>query len=585
MRVCPVCQLKYSDEEPRCFVDGTMLEQLADPRIGSLLAGRYLIESKLGEGGMAIVYRARHQLVDRPVAIKVMNSHLVRDASLKERFRREAKTAAALAHPNIVEISDYGEDDEGTPYLVMELLDGSSLDALVERGPMPAPQVAALGAQIARGLARAHDFQVLHRDLKPENIFVARGPGGRLIPKILDFGIARSLHDQRLTSAGQIFGTPQYMAPERVTSIDAGPAADLYAIGVMLFEMVTGQLPFKSDDVTGFLIAHMQSPVPKPSDFVANVPRRLEELIVRLMAKNPDERPVDAHQVERELLALAPAEEVAELAMSATVVGTTQRHVAPTLPPTTLERWGSRAALFDEMLRRAFPQGGPPELAVSMLHEIRQTLLRTNEHRARGLAEQRKLEQMEQHAREGRQRLGHAMSTLGQDLSQARGAARNAELEVRPYLDAAQQWERAYREAHRRLLALGVLKEASVPEPSHVTALRDTADTLDRWLLAHGTSDKARAWVASKQGEVKDLEFQTEALRAQLEKLETQYENDRAQLEDFLRQNGRELEALDKRLTELGSGFVLPLRPRPELRDLFVRLEQEGGTPAAGLRR
>jgi len=583
MRVCPVCQLKYSDEEPRCFVDGAMLEQLADPRIGSLLAGRYLIESKLGEGGMAIVYRARHQLVDRPVAIKVMNSHLVRDASLKERFRREAKTAAALAHPNIVEISDYGEDEEGTPYLVMELLDGSSLDALVERGPMPAAQVAAIGAQIARGLARAHDFQVLHRDLKPENIFVARGPGGRLIPKILDFGIARSLHDQRLTSAGQIFGTPQYMAPERVTSIDAGPAADLYAIGVMLFEMVTGQLPFQSEDVTGFLIAHMQSPVPKPSDFVANVPRRLEELIVRLMAKNPDERPVDAHQVERELLALAPPEEVAELAV--TGLGPTQRHVAPTLPPTTLERWGSRAAVFEEMLRRAFPQGNPPELAVSMLNDIRQMLLRTNEHRARGLAEQRKLEHMEQHAREGRQRLGHAMSMLGQDLSQARGAARNAELEVRPYLDAAQQWERAYREAHRRLLALGVLTEASVPEPTQVTALRETADTLDRWLLAHGTSDKARAWVASKQGEVKDLEFQTEALRAQLEKLETQYENDRAQLEDFLRQNGRELETLDKRLTELGSGFVLPLRPRPELRDLFVRLEQEGGTPAAGLRR
>jgi len=316
---------------------------------------------------------------------------------------------------------------------------------------------------------------------------------------------------------------------------------------------------------------------------VANVPRRSGELFVRLMAKNPDERPADAHQVERELLALAPPDEVAELAV--TGLGPTQRHAAPTLPPTTLERWGSRAAVFEEMLRRAFPQGSPPELAVSMLNEIRQMLLRTNEHRARGLAEQRKLEHMEQHAREGRQRLGHAMSMLGQDLSQARGASRNAELEVRPYLDAALQWERAYRDAHRKMLMLGVLAEADAPQPTHVSALRETADTLDRWLLAHGTSEKARAWVASKQGEVKDLEFQTEALRAQLQKLETQYENDRAQLEDFLRQNGRELETLDKRLTELGSGFVLPLRPRPELRDLFARLEQEGGTPAAGLRR
>ncbi len=586
MRVCPQCQLKYSDDEPRCFVDGSVLEEMADPRIGTLLAGRYQLESKLGEGGMAIVYRARQQLVDRPVAIKVMNSHLARDAALKERFRREAKTAAAVAHPNIVEISDYGETDDGTPFLVMELLDGSSLDALVERGPMPAPQVAAIGAQIARGLARAHDFQVIHRDLKPENVFVARGPKGRMIPKILDFGIARSLHDQRLTSAGQIFGTPQYMAPERVTSIDAGPAADLYALGVMLFEMVTGQLPFQSQDVTGFLIAHMQQPIPKPSDYVANVPRRLEELIVRLMAKKPEDRPVDAHTVEKELLALAPPEEVAELPVSG--LGQTQRHAAPTLPPTTIERWASRAVVFEEMLRRAFPQGNPPELALSMLNEIRGTLVRTNEHRSRGLGEQRKLEQMEQQARDGRQRLGHAMSTLGQDLSQARGAARNADTEVRPYLDAAQLSERAYREGHRKMMSLGVMQEANAPQAAHVSALRETADALDRWLLAHGTSEKARAWVASKANEVRDLEFQTEALRAQLEKLETQFENDRGQLETFLRQNGRELEALDKRLTELGSGFVLPLRPRPELRDLFARLEQEGatgGTPHAGIAR
>lgn len=583
MRVCPVCQLKYADDESRCFVDGAALEQADDPRLGTLLAGRYLLESRLGEGGMAVVYRARHQLVDRPVAVKVMNAHLARDASLKERFRREAKNAAALAHPNIVEISDYGEAEDGTPFLVMELLEGTSLDQMIDRGPIPAPQVAAIGAQIARGLARAHDFGVIHRDLKPENVFVAHGPGGRPLPKILDFGIARSLHDQRLTSAGQIFGTPQYMAPERVTSIDAGPAADLYALGVILFEMVTGQLPFQSTDLTGYLIAHMQQPVPKPSDLIAGVPRRLEELILRLLAKKPEERPVDAHQVEKELLALAPPELMAEV--PASTLGTTQRHAAPTLPPTTLERWASRAVIFEEMLRRSFPNGNAPELVVSVLNEIRQTLARIHELRTRGLAEQRKLEQMEQHAREGRERLGHAMNMLGQDLSQARAAARQAEVEVRPYLDAAQQAERTYREAHRHMVALGVATEAATPQAAHVAALRETADAMDRWVLAHSTSEQARAWVASKHNEVKDLEFQTSALRAQLERLETQYENDRAQLETFLRQNGHEIEALDRRLTELGSRFVLPLRPRPELRDLFARLEQEAGTPASGITR
>ena len=169
---------------------------------------------------------------------------------------------------------------------------------------------------------------------------------------------------------------------------------------------------------------------------------------------------------------------------------------------------------------------------------------------------------MEAAAREGRQRMGHAMSMLGQDLSQARGGARQAEFEVKPYLDASQHAERAYRDAHRKLSSLNGLRELDAPDVAVISALRETTEHLDRWLLSHGTSEKARAWVASKAGEVKDLEFQTDALRAQLERLENQFENDRAQLETFLREHGRELEKLDKKLTELGSGFVLPLRPR-----------------------
>ena len=376
-----------------------------------------------------------------------------------------------------------------------------------------------------------------------------------------------------MTSAGQIFGTPQYMAPERVTSIDAGPAADLYAVGVILYEMVTGQLPFNSSDITGFLIAHMQDAVPRPSERVPNIPRRLEELILRLLAKKPEERPVDAHQVERELLALVSQEQIPS--MPAMALGATARQAAPTLPPTTLERWASRALVFEEMLRRAFPGSTPPELAQHMLGEIRGTLIKMNELRSHGLKEQRKLEQMEAAAREGRQRMGHAMSMLGQDLSQARGGARQAEFEVKPYLDASQHAERAYRDAHRKLSSLNGLRELDAPDVAVISALRETTEHLDRWLLSHGTSEKARSWVASKAGEVKDLEFQTDALRAQLERLETQFENDRAQLETFLREHGRELEKLDKKLTELGSGFVLPLRAKTELRDLFARLEQD----------
>ncbi len=583
MKVCPTCQLRYKDDDEVCFMDGAALGPLADPRIGTLLAGRYLLEAQLGEGGMAVVYRARNALVDRPVAVKVMSASMARDANLKERFRREAKNTAALAHPNIVEILDYGEAEDGAPFLVMEILEGQSLDKLIQAGPMPVAQVATLGAHVARGLARAHDFSVVHRDLKPENIFVTRAQSGRGVAKILDFGIARSAHDQRLTSAGQIFGTPQYMAPERVTSIDTGPPADLYALGIILFEMLTGKLPFTANDITGFLVAHMRETPVAPSSLVPNVPRRLDELILRMLAKKPEDRPVDAHTVDKELSALAPAEDV-----SADLEDTHQsilpRRTAPTLPPTTLDRWSSRAVLFEEMLQRAYPKGDAPTEMVRDLGHVRGALVRIQELRSGALREQRKLESMEQMAREGRQRLGHAMNMLGQDLSAARTASRAAELEVKPYFDAVASTARGYHEAYRRMLEAGGTVETKVPSKALVTALRETADALDRWLLAHGTSDQARAWVDAKNREVKDLEFQCDAMRGQLERLETSYEDERHALEGGLATSGREIESLGQSLTEIGTRFVTPLRARRELSDLLGRLETEG-TPAAGISR
>ncbi|HJK98668.1 MAG TPA: serine/threonine-protein kinase, partial [Polyangiaceae bacterium LLY-WYZ-14_1] len=213
MRVCPKCGLRYRDETERCFLDGSELEEVADDRLGTVIRGRYELESVIGQGGMATVYRATHRVVDRPVVVKVLHDKYSRDEAMRERFRREAKNTAALAHPNIVEIEDYGDTEDGTSYLVMEYLVGAPLnDVVVDQAPMPGDRVAAVGMQIARGLARAHDFGVFHRDLKPENIFIAEDLEGRQLVKLLDFGIARSLHDPRLTSQGEIFGTPQYMA-------------------------------------------------------------------------------------------------------------------------------------------------------------------------------------------------------------------------------------------------------------------------------------------------------------------------------------------------------------------------------------
>jgi len=585
MKVCPTCGLKYPDENDRCFVDKAELEHLPDERIGTLLKGRYQIEAPLGEGGMALVYRARNVLVEREVAVKVMNASLRGDESLKERFRREAKNAAAVAHPNIIEIFDHGETDDGTPFLVMEILDGSPLDQLLEYGPMPAGNVAALGVQISRGLARAHDFGVLHRDLKPENIFISRDANGHLThPKLLDFGIARSLHDSRLTSAGQIFGTPQYMAPERVTSIDAGPESDLYSLGVIFFEMVTGRLPFESDDLPGFFIKHMQDAPPRPSQLVPDIPRRLEELILALLEKKPEDRPVDAHAVTNALVPLVPHGMHAALPPPPAPAAQRAAAVAPTLPPTTLERWAGRTALFDQMLQRAFPHGDAPPPQIQALAEIRTILARIHELRSAGLKEQRKLESMESNARDGRMRLGHAVHTLAEDLSNARSTARDAGREVEPYLTAENSARNAYTKAHESLLSMGggaLLEEPSQPAAA---AARDMGEALDRWYLAKSAAQKAHRWLESKQREITDVEFQVNALRAQLERLEESYDGERSSSEEALRSNGEEGSRLEARMTELGGAFVGPLRERRDLGDLFARLEQEG-TPAAGIQR
>jgi len=574
MRVCPQCKLKYTNDQERCFVDGATLEDVPDPHIGQVIAGRYLIEEILGEGGMATVYRARHTLVHKPVAVKVMHAEMARDPALRERFKREAKNAAALAHPNIVEIFDEGETDDGSLFLVMELLEGAPLTHHMARGPMDPAHVARFGLQIARGLARAHDFDVVHRDLKPDNVFVSRGPEGQPpVLKLLDFGIARSMHDERLTKAGQIFGTPQYMAPEQVTSIDAGPPADLYALGCILFEMLTGRLPFLSEEVTGFLLKHMQEPPPRPSDLAPQCPRRLEELILALLAKKPEDRPVDAHQVIKELAALVPEGDVVSAPPAAVPA---RQSAPPTLPPTTLERWGRRTAIFDQMLGRAF--GGahaPPELA-DLLGEIREALERIHGLRSAGLKEQRKIDAAESAAKEARARLGFAVQSLAEDLSQARESARAARGEVTPYFTAEDQARASYGRSLDRLREAGGYREMTEPEPQLVRAIRELADAVDRWQLAHDAAAKARKWVDAKEGEVRDLDYQVKMLRQNLERSEEGFQATRDAAEAVLVDMEKQAVVVEQSLVGLATRFCDALRPRQELGDLFDKLEREG---------
>jgi serine/threonine protein kinase len=244
MKLCPRCSESFADDASFCAFDGAGLTRSSDPLVGRTLSARYRLVRPLGSGGMALVYLAKHVMIDRLSAIKVLRRDLAMSASHRERFLREARAVNRINHPNIVEITDLGESD-GLVFLVMEYVEGESLIAALRRGRFAWPRAARVAAQIASALARAHDVGIIHRDLKPENVLLGQRAGEEFV-KLTDFGIAKILDAPALTFNEQRFGTPGYIAPEYAEGAPAGPLGDLYALGVVLYEMLTGTMPFDS---------------------------------------------------------------------------------------------------------------------------------------------------------------------------------------------------------------------------------------------------------------------------------------------------------------------------------------------------
>ncbi|HEX4446980.1 MAG TPA: protein kinase [Polyangiaceae bacterium] len=532
--------------------------------LGRTIAGRYRLEARIGEGGMGVVYRARHVLIDRIVAVKLIRPDLRGETHLRAWMLREARAANRVDHAHIIDIHDIGETGESELYLVMEYLVGTSLSSELARGSMALGRGVDILEQMCAALARAHDLGVVHRDLKSDNILLTTRGGRKDFVKILDFGLAHLAMDPRLAPKGAVFGTPEYMAPEQARGEEATPQSDLYALGVLFFEMLTGQLPFRSDDRETLLEMQRTAIAPRPRSIKPDVLPAAESIVVRLLEKDRRKRFQDAHHLHEELKTLQRS-----LPNTPWDIATSDNAAPPPPPPPQspgVIEWASRAALFSRMASRAYPTGNAPSDVQSAVSQAWDLASRASRLEGEVASHTRKLEALERRGRALRAEIGRKVEELAHEESRALRDLSAEQAEVTRLREALLQGEKTVAQA----------KQAADSASGSAAQLRGI---FERAGAALAMVDAKREQLKDheqravhKEAHARDLRRQIEELRAQLARYAEALEEDLASGREKVAERTREGIGYEKSFSEVSALLLNHLKAKPEARDLLQEL-------------
>jgi len=552
----------------------------ADPMLGRVVAGRYRLEARAGEGGMGVVYRARHVLIDRVVALKLIRPDLRGETHLRAWMLREARAANRVDHAHIIDIHDIGETEEGELYLVMEYLMGTSLSSELARGPLPLGRGVDILEQMCAALARAHDLGVIHRDLKSDNILLSTRGGRKDFVKILDFGLAHLAMDPRLAPKGAVFGTPEYMSPEQARGEEAGPPSDLYALGVLFFEMLTGQLPFRSSDRETLLEMQRSAPPPKPTQIKPDVLPAAEAIVLKLLEKERRKRFQDAHHLHEELKTLQRSLPSTPWEVNATGENSAAAPPPPPPPPESpgVIEWANRAGLFSRMVSRSYPAGNAPPDIQNALTQAWDLAARATRLEGEVASHTRKLESLERRGRALRAEIGRKVEELAHEESRA---LRDVTAEQQEVARLKEQVSAAEKGA----LSAKASADQSLSQGGTPTTLRLTFEKAG---AAQALLDAKREMLTEREKKAslkdalaRDLRRQIEELRAQLARYAEALEEDLASGREKVAARTREGLAFEKAFGEVTTLLLNHLKTKPEARDLMQELVSNIHGPAA----